>query len=872
VFGRLVRDHRLRLGLSQADVAARSGLGERGLRNIEAGRIARPRPATVRLLADTFGLRGEERDRFCAAALIDGDPAASPPEAAAPAAASVPAQLPAALSGFTGRADNLAALAAIVERGGATMLTVAITGTAGVGKTTLAIHWAHQVKDRYPGGQLYVNLRGFDPEQGLVSPDEALGGFLTALGVPAAQTPASPAERAALFRSIVASRPLLVVLDNARDAEHVRLLLPGDAGSLVVVTSRNQMTSLVATEGAYPLPLTVLGDDEARSLLAARIGAARVAAEPAAVAEIVARCAQLPLALSVVAARAATQPDTPLAGLAAELREADGTLDALDGGDAVTNVRAVFSWSYRALSPGAGRLFRLLGVHPGSDVDGYAAAATAGVSPGDARTLLAELAGASLLSEPRPGRFACHDLLRAYAAGQAGRAEADAALTRLFDHYLYTSAMAANALFPSDAHVRPRIAEPDSATPEVHDAEHAARWLAAEHANLLSATAHAATHDWPAHAVGFGRTLFRYTDDLGRFADSVILQRHARDAARRIGDGADIGRTLRYLGHAYFRQELWAQATECFEQAVPAFAEVGEERGMALTHSDRAGVAMYSGDGRRAVEGYEHALRILRTLDDPHIVGLTLMNAAEAYDMVGDYPRAVAYLEEAIPIFREVNDRQLEVAARDTLGGTYRRLGRYDAAIDEFVTALSVQHERSVGGGVLNSVRNNLARAYLATGKLRPAADYTRLALADSRALGDHRMLGYALTNHGRIEQEREHPAAALEAIREAVTLFATIKDKAGLAYAHNALGAVLRRGGDPAAARAEHAAALVLSTEAGDRYEQAFAHDGLAHAWRAAGDDAAAVREWTAALDLARGLAIPLADEVSGRLAAIAA
>ncbi len=866
MFGQLVRDHRLRLGLSQAEVADRTGLGERGLRNIETGRITKPRPVTVRLLADAFELQGEERDRFCAAGLTDRD-AAAYPSAPPPPAAGVPAQLPAALAGFTGRADSLAALARVLERGGATMLTVAITGTAGVGKTTLAVHWAHHVKHRYPDGQLYVNLRGFDPDAGLVPAAEALGGFLAALGVPEHSVPADLAERAATFRSLVAGRQLLVVLDNARDAEHVRPMLPGTAGCLVVVTSRNQLTSLVAVEGAHPLPLTVLGDDEARSLIAARIGLERAGAEPEAMADIVARCAQLPLALSVVAARAAIQPDTPLAALAAELRRTDGALDALDGGDAVTNVRAVFSWSYRALTPDARRMFRLLGVHPGADVDLFGAAATAALPVPTAKAALGELVRANLLREHRPGRYAFHDLLRAYAADQTDAAEADAAQDRLLDHYLYTAFVAVNLIFPVDTHTRPHVTAPDTATPDLTDVDAARRWLDGEHHNLIAATAHAAAHRWPEHAVNFSRTLYRYIDGTGRYGDAVLLHGHARDAADRLGEAPLRGRAHRNLGNSYLRQQLHGQAAECYREALAAFVEAGDEVGQAFVECDLAANAMYTGDGPEAVVRFERALHFFRTRDHTYSLGVASMNIAEAYEMVGDYAAAVEHLGHAITIFRTAEDKQLEAVSRNNLGGIYRRLGRYDESAGEHLAALSLHQERNNSGGEINWVRNDLARLYVTTGKLRQAADYTHLALSDSRANGDRRTEGFALVTQGLIDLESGRTAAALAALREAVAIFATTKDKAGQAYAHNALGAALRRAGNPAAARAEHAAGLTLSTEVGDRYEQAFAHDGLGHAAQATGDDDAAVRHWSAALDRASQLGIPLADEVRRRL-----
>jgi tetratricopeptide (TPR) repeat protein/transcriptional regulator with XRE-family HTH domain len=790
VFGQLVRETRLRLGLSQAQVVERAGLGERGLRNIEAGRIAKPRPVTVRLLADALDLHGPERDLFCAAAFTGR------PTEPVPAPTGGPAQLPAGLPGFTGRTDILAGLAARLDGDGTSMPPVAITGTAGVGKTTLAVHFAHGVKDRFPGGQLYVNLRGFDPDQGLVPAGDALGGFLTVLGPPDQAVPTDLAERAAAFRSLIAGRRLLIVLDNARDADHVRPLLPGAGGCLVVVTSRNQLTSLVATEGAHPVPLTVLAHDEARSLIAARVGETRVAREPDAVSAILARCARLPLALSVVAARAAIRPDLPLTALADELRHTGGTSDAPDGGDAVTNLRAVFSWSYRALSADAARMFRLLGVHPGADVDAYAAAAVAGVPVDAARGLLAELVRAGLLSEQTasraaaarsPGvRYTFHDLLRAYAADRAEAGESDAAMGRLLEHYLYTAALATNVVSPSDAFTRPQVDPPDIDAPTLADVEQAAGWLDAEHANLLAAT--------------------------------VLLHGHARDAAIRTGDAACLGRTWRNLGIAYLRQQLYTEAIECYGSAFTAFAEAGDDTGQAMIECDLAGIALYTGDGAQAVERFERALAHFRIQGPDVIIGTNAMNLAEAYEMVGDYPRAIASLHEGIGILHRIEDRQHEAAARNQLGGVYRRLGRFDEAIDEHLTALSLKQENGESGGSVNRVRNDIARVYILTGKLRQAADHCHLALADATANGDQRTEGYALVNLALIDHERDRTPAAVKALRTAIAIFARIRDKAGQAYAHNALGTILRHAGHPAAARTEHTVGLALATDSGDR------------------------------------------------------
>jgi hypothetical protein len=392
-------------------------------------------------------------------AILRQDPALDAPvPAGVPAAPQVPvpAQLPPAVPGFTGRGAELASLDMLADYGAtvgqaaaaapaapAAMAICAVSGTAGVGKTALAVHWAHRVAGRFPDGQLYVNLRGFGPAGTAVDPGQALSGFLDALGVPAARIPADLDARAGLYRSLLAGKRVLVVLDNARSADQVRPLLPGSPGCLAVVTSRDQLAGLVATEGARPLPLDLLTTADARELLTQRLGEARVAAEPQAAGDIIAACARLPLALTIAASRAATNPGFPLAAVAAELGEACCALDPFHGSDHATDVRAVFSWSYRALSPEAARLFRLLGLHPGPDIPVAAAASLAAVPPARARMVLAELTRTHLLAEPAPGRYALHDLLRAYASEQAHAHETQsdrhAAVHRVLDHYLHTA-------------------------------------------------------------------------------------------------------------------------------------------------------------------------------------------------------------------------------------------------------------------------------------------------------------------------------------------------------------------------------------------------------------------------------------------------
>jgi DNA-binding SARP family transcriptional activator len=368
-----------------------------------------------RTLAEELGIDPGRELRDLEAAILRQDPALDAPATVAGLAQAmpkvpIPAQLPPAVPVFAGRGAELARLDALLPRAaqegpgdGTAAVIVALSGTAGVGKTALAVHWAHRVAGQFPDGQLYVNLQGFDPGGLALEPSEAVRGFLEAFGMPAARIPAARSAQAGLFRSLLAGKRVLVVLDNARDVEQVRALLPGSPGCLALVTSRDRLTGLVATEGAYPLALDLLSAADARDLLARRLGPGRVDREPGAVDDIIAGCARLPLALTIATARAATSPGFPLAVFGAELRGATRALDPLAGGDLATDVRAVFSWSYRALSDPAAWMFRLLGLHPGPDISLAAAASLAAAQPGQARGALGELTQAHLLAEHTPG-------------------------------------------------------------------------------------------------------------------------------------------------------------------------------------------------------------------------------------------------------------------------------------------------------------------------------------------------------------------------------------------------------------------------------------------------------------------------------------
>jgi DNA-binding SARP family transcriptional activator/DNA-binding XRE family transcriptional regulator len=458
----------------------------------------------------------------------------------------VPRQLPGTVAHLAGRATELAALTRLLDEfdsmvPGAAAISV-VGGMAGVGKTTLVLYWAHRVASRFPDGQLYANLRGFDPSGSPVTPAEAIRGFLVALGVRADGIPPRPVDPAGLYRSLLAGKRMLIVLDNARDEQQVRPLLPASPNCLVLITSRNQLPGLAATDDARLLSLNVPAEAGTEQLLTGRVGAQRAAAESAAITAIVRLCARLPLALTIAAAIAATRPGLRLASLAAELRDAQCRLDILDTGDPATSIRAVFSWSIEQLSAAATGMFRLLGLHPGPDITAAAAASLTGVPVRQARQAISELLRAHLLTEHVPGRFAFHDLLRVYAADQVCQNE-DAetqteAVDRMLSHYLHTAYEAAQLCGPSSEHIT-IIPSGRGVTPEhFADRQQAYAWFEAEYRVLTGVVTVAFRMGFDDYAWRISCTLAYFLERSGRGHDKAIIRAIALQAAERIGDKA----------------------------------------------------------------------------------------------------------------------------------------------------------------------------------------------------------------------------------------------------------------------------------------------------------------------------------------------
>jgi len=616
----------------------------------------------------------------------------------------VPAQLPSAVPAFAGRLAELARLDALLPQTGAAASSAppaavisAVSGTAGVGKTALAVHWAHRVAARFPDGQLYVNLRGFDPAGQALEPGAAMQGFLAALGVPADGIPAGLPAQAGLYRSLLAGRRVLVVLDNARDVEQVRPLLPGSPGCMALVTSRTNLTGLVAGQGAVPLTLDLLTVAEARELLTCRLGAGRTGREPDAVDDIIARCARLPLALAIAAARAATQPAFPLAVLAAELRATTRTLDAFGGDDLTTDARAVFSWSYRALSADAARLYRLMGLHPGPDLAVHAAASLTGLPPARAHALMTDLARAHLLTEHSPGRYTMHDLLRAYATEQAQAQDSDrarhTALGRLLDHYLHTACTAALLLEPSLAPVIPVPPRPGVVLAGTATAEEALSWFTAEHAALVAGVPMAAGAGFGTHAWQLAWALTTFLLRLGRWDDQLLVQDIALAAAGRSNDLAGQAHARHGIALAYARSGQFSEAGPHFRDALRRFGMLGDQVSQARIHSSLTWLAERA---ERPADALRHsllALELYRAGNHAAMLPTALNDVGYCHALLGRYQQAIACCEEALAANQALGERSGESDTWDSLGYIHHQLGDYQQAVRCYERSLSLCRE-----------------------------------------------------------------------------------------------------------------------------------------------------------------------------------
>ncbi|WP_250033731.1 AfsR/SARP family transcriptional regulator [Paractinoplanes maris] len=605
---------------------------------------------------------------------------------APPAPTARPAQLPPDLAVFVGRRTELSD-ASTLTAGSAPVMTIsAVGGMAGIGKTTLAVHWAHQVADRYPDGQLHVDLRGFDPSGQGMDPGDALAYLLTSLGMDPAQIPTGLANQTAAFRSLIWGRRMLLLLDNARDEEQIRPLLPGSPGCLVIVTSRRHLSGLVAVEGAVPLALGPLDAAEARDFLSRRLGADRITRESEAVDAIVDLCAGLPLALAIVAARAALRgPRIPLATLAAELRRSHGTLDAFAGPASSIDARAVFSWSYQALSDRAAAMFRLLPVHPGPDAGNPTLASLAGVTPASAAASMAELLDASLLGEGAPSRYRSHDLLRAYAAGLDD--DRPRARERLLDYYVHSAYAANRMLRPHRPPItlEPAVAEVTVVVPDNEADAHA--WLACEEQALLSMVDDAALH-------GYDRRVVQLVWSLSTLPTRVETDLHllqvASAAADRLGDRPMTARLEMGLARVYHRTDDTGSILRHYERALKLYVDLGDLAGQALVHFQLGNAYERIGRYPAIAVQVERALKLYREIGDRDGELSALSARSWAQLRLGEYRDSIDGGHRLLQRLRDTDDPEITAGIHDTIGYAHHLLGEHDVALVHFEKSLDL--------------------------------------------------------------------------------------------------------------------------------------------------------------------------------------
>jgi len=650
----------------------------------------------------------------------------------------VPRQLPGAVRHFTGRTGELKALSGLLdqaaEAGEAGPVVIsAINGTAGIGKTALAVHWAHQIARQFPDGQLYVNLRGFDPSGSPVTPMEAVRGFLDAFRIAPERIPAGLEAQAGIYRSLLADKRVLIVLDNVRDAGQIRPLLPGSPGCLVIVTSRSQLTGLVAAEGACPITLSLLTKQEAHDLLARRLGSERIATEPEAAGELIDLCVRLPLALVIAAARASNQPGLPLAALVNELKSARSRLDALDTGDSATDVRTVLSWSYQNLSPAAARIFRLLGVHPGPDISPPAAASLAGIPLDQAREALEELIRAHLLAQPTPARFAFHDLLRAYAAEQASshddEAARRAAMHRVLDHYLQTGHSGAMLLNPARAPLSLPTSQCGVLPENLADGGQALAWFNAEHAVLIAATTQAAASGFDTYAWQLPSAAADFFSRRGQWNDLAATQQTALVAAGRLGDRAGQAYAHRALAHAHSQLGSPADARAHLRYAVGLYRRLGDRIGQAHVHHDLGMLSEQQGQYGDALDHAQQALDLVQAVGHKSAQARALNSVGWCHALLGNYEQALTHCQQALDLHRELGYRHGEADAWDSLGYAHQHLGHHSEAIACYTRALDLHRE--LGDRYYEAVvRTHQGDAQQAAGNLQGARHAWQQALA----------------------------------------------------------------------------------------------------------------------------------------------
>ncbi len=601
----------------------------------------------------------------------------------------VPRQLPRCAATVVGRGVELAKLNRLLD---GPESTAVVSGAAGIGKTTVCLRWARSVAKRFPDGQLHVDLRGFDPMYAPLTPAEAVRGFLDGFGVPPERIPPGQKAQLDLYRSITADRRVLVVLDNVRDVQQVRNLLPGGSGCVVVISSRTELSGLVVSGQVRRIKLGLLSDVDARQLISRRLDGVPTTSQ--AVGALAEQCGGLPLALAIVAGRAAEDRTFPLDVLVDELRSESQRLDGLDTGDPYTTVRNVFSWSYLALPTAARRMFRLLGLMIGTTIALPGVASLAGVPVIRARAILIDLSRANLVEEHLPGRYRFHDLLREYALERLVEEEPEslrtAATSRLLDSYLRTAMTVDAVLSPHRLRTAVPTTAPGVVVIETADYREALDWCAAEHQSLVGAVSYAFRHGQDRHAWQLAWALVTYLRRFGHHGDRERTQRIALTAARRLGDGHAEAKISRVLGKTLVGAGRHRDAEVFLERAIVLFEQLGDAAeesdallGRGRAHHEQGRLDDASSDARRA-------LVLAESADNANLRATALNAIGRNMIALGDPGEGIAHCTAALALYGEIGNSEGAADALRMLGWACYLMGEFDEAVTHYQASLEL--------------------------------------------------------------------------------------------------------------------------------------------------------------------------------------
>jgi tetratricopeptide (TPR) repeat protein len=779
----------------------------------------------------------------------------------------VPRQLPGHAPHFVGRDDELRQLTQLLDTaapGWDPIAVLAIDGTAGVGKTALALHWANQVAQRFPDGQLYVNLRGFDPSGAPMAPAEAVRGFLDTFGVPVDRIPAGAEAQARLYRSLMAGKRMLVVLDNARDAGQIRPLLPGPGGCTVLVTSRRRLADL---EEAVPLTLDTLPPGQAEQLVT-RLDPAS-SQEPEAVSELVRRCGCLPLAIRLLAGRLRHHPSWRVADLVAALGEARDELEEIQAGS--LTVAAAFELSYRDLPAGQQRMFRGLGAHPGPDIDARAAAALNGTDLAQARRILDALYDNHLIEETARGRYGMHDLLRAYARTLAAGDEAadrDARTGRLLGFYL-ASARAADRHLALHADAAAPDGGPPETVPSLSTWDQALAWMQAERLNLQACVEHAAATARHSDAIGIAAAMGTFLYDAGYWDQALSIHQAAAAAAEAAGDRPGHAEALINLGAAQRLTDDYAAAVKTLAQALELSRGLGDRLTQARALIDLGAAQRLTDDSPAATHAFCQALDLFRSLGDRLGQATALCYLGGVNYESGDYTAAAETLTQALGLYSELGNRLGQMNSLLWIGTLQRVTGDYPAATRSLTQALNLS--RSLGNrlGEANAL-HYLGAVRCATGDYPAATSDLIQALDLFRGLGDRQGEANALCYLGGVQHQTGDYPAATTSFNQALDISRDVGDRQAQAEALTYLGRLYLASARPDDALVSFRDALGVASDPPSLLHQAQALDGIGRCLARSGDTSAAVDHLSQALALYQRLNVPEGAEAAEALASL--